>query len=173
MLVVMLISVRRVLNKVAEKNNLTTEQTKSLPIWKAFVKNQFLVITAVIMLMLTGAYFAFGYMMQVGVDQNYEPIQPIHFSHKIHAGENGIDCKYCHSSARTSKTSGIPSMNVCMNCHKNVTEFTGSPDSTYVDYSKEFYTAEIKKIYDAVGWDPAKQAYTGKEKPVKWARLHN
>lgn len=173
MLVVMLISVRRVLNKVAEKNNLTTQQTKSLPIWKAFVKNQFLVITAVIMLMLTGAYFAFGYMMQVGVDQNYEPIQPIHFSHKIHAGENGIDCKYCHSSARTSKTSGIPSMNVCMNCHKNVTEFTGSKDSTYVDYSKEFYTAEIKKIYDAVGWDPAKQAYTGKEKPVKWVRIHN
>lgn len=173
MLVVMLISVRRVLNKVAEKNNLTTQQTKSLPIWKAFVKNQFLVITAVIMLMLTGAYFAFGYMMQVGVDQNYEPIQPIHFSHKIHAGENGIDCKYCHSSARTSKTSGIPSMNVCMNCHKNITEFTGSKDSTYVDYSKEFYTAEIKKIYDAVGWDPAKQAYTGKEKPVKWVRIHN
>ena len=123
--------------------------------------------------MLAGAYFAFGYMMQIGVDQNYEPIQPIHFSHKIHAGENGIDCKYCHSSARTSKTSGIPSLNVCMNCHKNITEFTGSADSTYVDYSKEFYTAEIQKIYDAVGWDPAKQAYTGKEKPVKWVRIHN
>jgi len=173
MLVVMLVSVRRVLNKVANKNNLTTTETKCLPIWKAFVKNQFLVITAVIMLLLTGAYFAFGFMMQVGVDQNYEPIQPIHFSHKIHAGENGIDCKYCHSSARTSKTSGIPSMNVCMNCHKNITEFTGSKDSVYLDYSKEFYTAEIKKIYDAVGWDPATQSYTGKEKPVKWVRIHN
>lgn len=173
MLVVMLVLVRRVLNKVADRNNLTVNETKSLPIWKAFVKNQFLVITSVIVLMLTGAYFAFGFMMQVGVDQNYEPIQPIHFSHKIHAGENGIDCKYCHSSARTSKTSGIPSLNVCMNCHKNITEFTGSADSTYVDYSKEFYTAEIQKIYDAVGWDPAKQAYTGKEKPVKWVRIHN
>ncbi len=173
MLVIMLVLVRRVLNKVADKNNLTVNETKSLPIWKAFVKNQFLVITSVIVLMLSGAYFAFGFMMQVGVDQNYEPIQPIHFSHKIHAGENGIDCKYCHSSARTSKTSGIPSLNVCMNCHKNITEFTGSADSTYVDYSKEFYTAEIQKIYDAVGWDPAKQAYTGKEKPVKWVRIHN
>lgn len=174
MLVVMLILVRRVLNKVADKNNLlTANETKSLPIWKAFVKNQFLVITSVIVLMLAGAYFAFGYMMQIGVDQNYEPIQPIHFSHKIHAGENGIDCKYCHSSARSSKHSGIPSMNVCMNCHKNISEFTGSPDSTYVDYSKEFYTAEIKKIYDAVGWDPATQSYTGKEKPVKWVRIHN
>lgn len=173
MLVVMLISVRRVLNKVANKNNLTTTEKKCMPIWKAFVRNQFLVITAVIVLLLSGAYFAFGFMMQVGVDQNYEPIQPIHFSHKIHAGENGIDCKYCHSSARTSKTSGIPSMNVCMNCHKNITEFTGSKDSVYLDYSKEFYTAEIKKIYDAVGWDPATQSYTGKEKPVKWVRIHN
>ena len=173
MLVIMLVLVRRVLNKVVEKNNLTVNETKSLPVWKAFVKNQFLVITTVIVLMLTGAYFAFGFMMQVGVDQNYEPVQPIHFSHKIHAGDNGIDCKYCHSSARSSKTSGIPSLNVCMNCHKNITEFTGSPDSTYVDYSKEFYTAEIKKIYDAVGWDPATQSYTGKEKPVKWVRIHN
>src|SRR5690606_5534462 len=130
MLVIMLVMVRKVLNKVADKNNLTVQETKSLPIWKAFVKNQFLVITSVVVLMLAGAYFAFGFMMQEGVDQNYQPIQPIHFSHKIHAGENGIDCKYCHSSARTSKTSVIPSMNVCMNCHKNSTEFTGSADST-------------------------------------------
>lgn len=173
MLVVMLVSVRKVLNKVADKNNLVVENNKSLPLWKAFVRNQFLVITSVIALLLVGAYFAFGFLMQVGVDQGYQPVQPIHFSHKIHAGENGIDCKYCHSSARTSKTSGIPSMNVCMNCHKNITEFTGSADSTYVDYSKDFYTAEIQKIYDAVGWDPAKQAYTGKEKPVKWVRIHN
>src|SRR5690606_23041854 len=166
MLVAMLFFVRNVLNKVVEKNNLTVAETKSLPIWKSFVKNPFLVISSVLLFLLMGAYFAFGYMMQIGVDQNYEPIQPIHFSHKIHAGENGIDCKYCHSSARTSKTSGIPSVNVCMNCHKNITEFTGSPDSVYVDYSKEFYTAEIQKIYEAVGWDPAKQAYTGEEKPV-------
>lgn len=173
MLVVMLLLVKKVLNKVIEKNDLTIQEQKSLPIWKAFVKNQFAVISSVVVFLFVGAYFAFGFMMQVGVDQGYEPIQPIHFSHKIHAGENGIDCKYCHSSARTSKTSGIPSLNVCMNCHKNITEFTGSADSTYVDYSKEFYTAEIKKIYDAVGWDPATQSYTGKEKPVKWVRIHN
>ncbi len=60
--------------------------------------------------MLASSYFLYGYLMQIGVDKGYEPIQPIHFSHKIHAGDNGIDCKYCHSSARVSKTSGIPSL---------------------------------------------------------------
>lgn len=173
MLVIMLLLVKKVLSKVVEKNGLTVNEQKSLPIWKAFVKNQFAVIVSVIVLILVGSYFAFGFMMQIGVDKGYEPIQPIHFSHKIHVGENGIDCKYCHSSARTSKTSGIPSLNVCMNCHKNINEFTGHPDSTYVDYSREYYTAEIQKIYDAVGWDPIAQEYTGEEKPVKWVRIHN
>lgn len=172
-LIVLLVYVKKVLTKIAENNGFDVSAEKSMPIWKSFAKNQFAVLMSVIVMFLVGSYFAFGYMMQVGVDQGYEPIQPIHFSHKIHAGENGIDCKYCHSSARTSKTSGIPSVSVCMNCHKNINEFTGSADSTYVDYSKEFYTAEIQKIYEAVGWDPATQTYTGEEKPVKWVRIHN
>src|SRR5690554_7938696 len=88
MLVIMLVLVRRVLNKIADKNDLNVREQKTIPIWKAFVKNQFMVITSVIFLMLAGAYFAFGYMMQVGVDQGYEPIQPIHFSHKIHTNKN-------------------------------------------------------------------------------------
>ena len=130
-------------------------------------------VVAAIMFLLTSAYFMYGFFMQIGVDQGYAPIQPIHYSHKIHAGENGIDCKYCHSSARVSKHSGIPSLNVCMNCHKNIAEFQGSKDSTYVEYTKEFYTAEIQKLYDAVGWDKATQKYTGKTRPVKWVRIHN
>ena len=60
-----------------------------------------------------------------------------------------------------------------MNCHKNVSEFQGDKDSTYVEYSKEFYTAEIQKLYNAVGWDKTAQKYTGKQKPVKWVRIHN
>lgn len=173
-LVVMLLFVKNILNKIATANGVeVAAKEKSLPIWKAFAKNQFLMLVTSIMMILIGMYFVYGYLMQIGVDQNYEPIQPIHFSHKIHAGDNKIDCKYCHSSARVSKNSGIPSLNVCMNCHKNISEFQGDKDSTYVEYSKEFYTGEIQKLYDAVGWDKTNMAYTGKTKPVKWVRVHN
>ncbi|WP_026977184.1 c-type cytochrome [Flavobacterium tegetincola] len=173
-LVIMLFLVSSVLNKIAKANGMEVlAKEKTLPIWKAYAKNQFLVLVTAIFLLLSGAWVVYGFLMQVGVDQDYAPLQPIHYSHKIHAGENGIDCKYCHSSARTSKHSGIPSLNVCMNCHKSVSEFSGDKDSTYVEYTKEFYTAEIQKLYDAVGWDKEKQMYTGKTKPVKWVRIHN
>ncbi|MEP3838300.1 MAG: c-type cytochrome [Algibacter sp.] len=146
------------------------EVTERTPLWKAFVQNQFLMIVVAIFFLLSSAYFVYGYLSQIGVDQGYQPVQPIHFSHKIHAGDNGIDCKYCHSSARVSKTSGIPSLNVCMNCHKSVYEYNGE---TSPEYTKEFYDGEIKKLYAAAGWDDAEQKYTGDAQPVKWVRIHN
>jgi mono/diheme cytochrome c family protein/predicted HAD superfamily Cof-like phosphohydrolase len=173
MLVVMLILVNNVLNKIAKANGIeAVQKEKSLPIWKAFAKNQFLVLVTVIFLLLSSAYFAYGWFMQIGVDQNYEPIQPIHYSHRIHAGDNGIDCKYCHSSARESKHSGIPSLNVCMNCHKNISEVAESTLAEGKEYGVD-YNEEIQKLYDAVGWDKANQKYTGKTQPVKWVRIHN
>lgn len=172
MLVVMLFLVNSVLTKVAKANGIqVAPKTPTTPIWKAFAKNQFLVLVTAIFLLLASAYFVYGFLMQVGVDQNYEPIQPIHYSHKIHAGDNEINCKYCHSAARVSKNAGIPSLNVCMNCHKNISEVaetTATPE-----YSKAFYDEQIQKLYTAVGWDKATQSYTGKTQPVKWVRIHN
>jgi mono/diheme cytochrome c family protein len=166
-----LILVNKTLRRFAEANNIEIAQaTKRKSIWKVFVQNQFLMLVTAIFLLLASAYFAYGYMMQIGVDQGYQPIQPIHFSHKIHAGDNGIDCKYCHSSARVSKTSGIPSLNVCMNCHKSIYEYNGE---TTAEYDKAFYDGEIKKLYAAAGWDDENQQYTGETQPVKWVRIHN
>jgi len=172
LLVVMLFLVTNTLKKIAAANGVDyPEKEPRTPIWKAFVQNQFLVLVTSVFLLLTAGYFMYGYMMQIGVDQGYAPVQPIHFSHKIHAGDNQVDCNFCHSSARKSKTSGIPSLNVCMNCHKNIAEV--APETATEEYSKEFYDAEIQKLYEAVGWDVDEQAYTGEEKPVKWVRIHN
>ncbi len=164
--------VNKTLRRFAAANNVEiAEAVKRKSLWKAFVNNQFLMLVVAIFFLLSSAYFVYGYLMQVGVDQGYQPIQPIHYSHKIHAGDNGIDCKYCHSSARVSKHSGIPALNVCMNCHKSIYEV--APSTATEEYSKAFYDGEIQKLYDAVGWDDAEQKYTGKTKPVKWVRIHN
>ena len=171
-LIVMLVLVNNVLRKVAAANGIVVAPKKvRTPIWKAFIKNQFLVLVSSIFFLLASAFFVYGYLMQIGVDQNYEPVQPIHYSHRIHAGSNGINCNYCHSSARVSKHSGIPSLNVCMNCHKSIAEV--SDTTATPEYSKAFYDAEIQKLYKAVGWDATTQQYTGKTEPVKWVRIHN
>ncbi|WP_281989292.1 c-type cytochrome [Aquimarina aggregata] len=172
MLVVILFLVNNTLKRFAEASNIELPEPEArTPIWKAFVQNQFLVLVTAIFLLLTSGYFVYGYFMQVGVDQGYQPIQPIHYSHKIHAGDNQIECKYCHSSARVSKHSGIPSLNVCMNCHKSIGEVAETTATE--DYSKEFYDGEIQKLYKAVGWDADAQKYTGETEPVKWVRIHN
>ncbi len=172
MLLVVLFLVNKTLRSFAEANNVELPEAEPrTPIWRAFIQNQFLVLVTAIFLLLTSGYFVYGYFMQVGIDQGYAPIQPIHYSHKIHAGDNQIECKYCHSSARVSKHSGIPSLNVCMNCHKSISEVAETTATE--EYSKEFYDGEIQKLYKAVGWDENSQSYTGETEPVKWVRIHN
>jgi len=146
-------------------------------VWLGVKKNTFLHVLFVIFAALMGAYFLFGTLFKVGLDQEYQPIQPIAFSHKIHAGDNKIECQYCHSAAKHSKHSGIPSANVCMNCHANISEVA---DDTKVILeegglvlTKTELDKEILKVYDAVGWDAEKRAYTKEPKPVKWVRVHN
>lgn len=91
----------------------------------------------------------------------YHPSQPINFSHKIHAGDNGIQCQYCHSTVEKSKIASIPAVNVCMNCHKVIQE-TVNPGS------KE----EIQKIYDAAGYDPESGSYSKVPVSLRWNKVH-
>lgn len=123
-------------------------------------------------LALLAAYGVWNWIMWIGVYKGYKPEQPIYFSHKIHAGEQKIDCQLCHSSAKYGKVSEIPSMNVCMNCHRTISEYNAEH---YMEPGKDkaFYDGEIQKIYAATGWDPEKQQYTGKTQPVEWTRIHN
>ena len=123
--------------------------------------NKRIVALGVIVLLAFGAKASWYWMLDVDVEQGYEPEQPIWFSHQVHAGDNGINCVYCHSSAEKGKSAGIPSANVCMNCHKAVKEGTYSG------------TEEIAKIYEALDYDPEKQTYGDNEKPIEWVRIHN
>lgn len=94
---------------------------------------------------------------RIGVVENYQPSQPIDFPHSVHAGDQGIDCKYCHNTVTKSKTAGLPTVNVCMNCHKQV---SGEGEQ------KE----KIAKIYEAAGWNG--EVYTGKTNPIVWNKVH-
>ncbi len=139
---------------------------------KSMLFNPFLRFLTLIFVLLLGTYLLFSWLMQIDVNEGYEPIQPIAFSHAVHAGDNKIDCQYCHSSAKNSKVSGIPSANVCMNCHKTISEYNGE---LFGDYTKEDLDNEIQKIYDAVGWDKDNMKYIEgyEQKPIEWIRIHN
>jgi hypothetical protein len=100
-------------------------------------------------------------LYSIGVQINYQPKQPIAFSHKIHAGQFEIDCKYCHTGVMKSKHANIPSPNICMNCHSQIRSGTNTGEG------------EISKIYAAVGYNPDKGEYTGVTKPIQWVRIHN
>lgn len=124
-----------------------------------------LIFAGAVMLFLGAFGYKFG-MEEVGVQQGYAPTQPINFSHKIHAGQYEMDCKYCHSTVEKSKSASIPSLNTCMNCHK------------YVKASEKYNgktSPEIQKIYNAIGYDGDNMEYIEgyEQKPIEWVRIHN
>ena len=114
----------------------------------------FVVSTVVFKMVIDGLY-------SIGVQQGYQPKQPIAFSHKIHAGQYEIECKYCHTGAAKGKQATIPAINICMNCHSQIKVGTNTGEG------------EIAKIYAAAGFDPSTATYSGKTKPIEWVRIHN
>ena len=101
--------------------------------------------------MATGWRYLLPGAQGTGLHQDYQPVQPIKFSHKLHAGENKIDCGYCHTGAYKGKNAWIPSTNVCMNCHKAIKE------------GPKYGKTEIAKV--------VKHHEEGR--PIEWVRIHN
>ena len=139
-----------------------------LPFWKT---KKYLALATVFFFILSGFYLSQG-AVNLGRSENYQPVQPIYYSHKVHAGVNQINCLYCHGGAQESKHANIPSVNVCMNCHMAINEYKGEP--LYAEDGKEIDgTGEIKKLYEYAGFTPGTTWDPAKAKPVEWVKIHN
>lgn len=139
-----------------------------------FYRNKVYISLVVLVLFLAAGYYLVQGAIGLGRQQGYQPEQPIFYSHKVHAGVNQISCLYCHSFATEGKHANIPSVNVCMNCHMQINEYSGTAGPLYREDGTEVNgTAEIQKLYSYAGWDPNSKTYTGKGKPIEWIRIHN
>lgn len=115
-----------------------------------------------------------------GIQQGYEPVQPIAFSHRLHAGELQMSCLYCHSGAERSRHAGIPAANVCMNCHRFVSAPLGAVRAEEEQAKKEkrdvtrIVSPEIQKIYDALALDAKMQRDPGRSpRAIAWTKVNN
>jgi mono/diheme cytochrome c family protein len=137
-----------------------------------FYRNKAYLTIVGLLLFVLGGYFLVQAAIGLGRQQNYEPEQPIFFSHKVHPGNNQISCLYCHGGAWDSKMAGVPSLNVCMNCHAAINEYKGEP--LYRANGKEVdANAEIQKLYSYTGYDPKAGKYTSPGKEISWVKIHN
>ncbi len=157
LLVIILIVVTNKLDTIVAKSKGEVLTVKT-PFYKTTNFKAAVLLAAIVY----GGYKTVDVVTHFGRQQGYSPAQPIRFSHALHSGTHKIDCQYCHQTANKGKNSNIPSLNTCMNCHKQVSK------------GPKYGTEEIAKIYAAVGWDAYNKTYEdGKAKPVEWVRIHN
>ena len=137
--------------------------------------------------LLIGAVFSVGTLAArlgafhlPGNNRGYSPQQPIAFSHRLHAGELLIDCRYCHYGAEVSRYAGIPASSVCMNCHTLVTDTLGSlraEDERAKEENRKpnrMVSKELQKLYSALALDQdMKPAPDGVPTPIEWVQVHN
>lgn len=150
---------------------------KEIPLYRSKLV---IAVTAIVLFIMAGYWITNGAINE-GRQQNYMPMQPLFYSHKVHAGINQINCLYCHAGAEKSRQAMIPSSNVCMNCHKQISEYTGEADHplTTAEGKKINGTEQIQLLYKYAGWDPAKKDYKRDANgnilatPIKWAKIHN
>lgn len=109
------------------------------------------IITMALSAVLTGCLFTEadgGKRVGIGYNKGYSPEQPIPFSHALHVGTHKIQCQYCHNQVERSKSSNIPALSTCMNCHQQV---AGNQQAD-----------SIKKLRDAYA----------DNKPIEWVKIH-
>lgn len=149
------------------------ENVKAAPSLPIYRNKTYIAIFAIVFFII-GGYFTTKALVNVNRQINYEPAQPIFYSHKVHAGVNQINCLYCHGNAWESKSAAIPSVNVCMNCHKTIQKY-GGPELKDRNGNLVDGTREIQKLYEYAGFDPAQpDAWDpSKAKPIEWVKIHN
>lgn len=172
---VVLSSVNKVLSRAAN-----TKAGLPSPSDVPFFRNKVVIATfAVVLILGFGVWLTKG--SEFGRQKNYMPKQPIFYSHKVHAGINQVNCLYCHTGSEKGRHAIIPSTNVCMNCHKQINEYTGAETHPLVDLEGNTVdgTREIQKLYEYAGWNPSKKDYNRDAngnilaKPVEWVKIHN
>ncbi|MES2730344.1 MAG: cytochrome c3 family protein [Bacteroidota bacterium] len=150
LVLIVLVMVVSMLTKVANNQALSgisgQDEYGKADIGKVTRSTAFKAGAAILFILIAGKASIDG-MYDVGIQQGYAPTQPIAFSHKLHAGQYQIQCRYCHTGVNISKHANIPSANICMNCHNAIKR--ESP--------------EIQKIYTAIE----------KDQPIEWVRVHN
>jgi hypothetical protein len=120
-----------------------------------FYRNKAYITLVILIIFVVGGYYTIQGAIGLGRTKDYQPEQPIFYSHKVHAGINQISCLYCHGNAWESKHASVPSLNVCMNCHAAINEYGSRSPKLYREDGKEVDgTAEIQKLYSYTGYDP-------------------
>jgi mono/diheme cytochrome c family protein len=164
-----LLQVNSSLKKMADDKE-GVPASEPIPFWR----NKVYITLIVLGLFVLGGYWITQGAIGLGRQQNYQPVQPIFYSHKVHAGINQIACLYCHSNALDSKHATVPPLNVCMNCHAAINDYTHGPKLYREDGAEVDGTAEIQKLYSYTGYDPKSGKYnTAEAKPVEWIKIHN
>ncbi len=146
-----------------------------------FYRNKTYLMAGILVLFSVGGYMTISAAIGLGRQKNYQPEQPIYYSHKVHAGVNQISCLYCHGGSQDSKHANIPSVNVCMNCHMGIKEYKGDPIIKENGVAVNG-TEEIKKLYSYAGWNPDTKQYNPDNnndgipdgaRPIEWVKVHN
>jgi hypothetical protein len=148
-----------------------------------FLKSPITTVFLVIGLLLSILIFYNSYSVNYripGNNEGYEPVQPIAYSHRLHAGELGIPCLSCHFGAEKSRNAGIPPANVCMNCHKFVTAPFANVRAEDELAEKEkrkpqrMISPELKKIYASLALnDELLPNSSLKPTPIVWKKVYN